>query len=74
MRQDIIAAPLAEIDLMHTWLCQWYDRCAGRPGGTARAERCRDRETTSHFDGVFRPGSATPRGHGSKATASSDRD
>lgn len=31
MCQDIIAAQLAEIDQMQTWLCQWYDRCGGRP-------------------------------------------
>lgn len=35
MCQDIIAAQLAEIDQMRTWLCEWYDRCGGRPTETA---------------------------------------
>ena len=35
MCQDIIAAQLTEIDQMQTWLCQWYDRCGGRPAKTA---------------------------------------
>ena len=35
MCQDIIAAQLAEIDQMQTWLCQWYDRCGGRLTETA---------------------------------------
>lgn len=34
MCQDIIGAQLAEIDQMDTWLCQWYDRCGGRPAKT----------------------------------------
>lgn len=35
MCEDIIAAQLAEIDQMQNWLCQWYDRCEGRPSKTA---------------------------------------
>ena len=35
MCQDAIGAQLAEIGIMHTWLCQWYDRCGGRPTKTA---------------------------------------
>lgn len=28
---DIVAAQSAEISMLQTWLCDWYDRCRGRP-------------------------------------------
>jgi uncharacterized protein (DUF305 family) len=34
MCEDIITVQLAEIEQMQTWLCEWYDRCGGRPTKT----------------------------------------
>lgn len=28
---DIVEAQSAEISMLQTWLCDWYDRCRGRP-------------------------------------------
>jgi uncharacterized protein (DUF305 family) len=33
--EGIISTQLAEIEQLKTWLCEWYDRCGGRPAGTA---------------------------------------
>ena len=35
MCDDIIEVQLAEIAQLQTWLCEWYDRCGGRPVETA---------------------------------------
>lgn len=31
MCEDIVEVQLAEIEQLQTWLCEWYDRCGGRP-------------------------------------------